>query len=95
MAKNAIIDSLEEKIEKLIEDHDKLLVENKILADNRDKVKNENRELKENITALEKRIANLLLAGGLAGSATDNKKAQARINKLMREIDSCIALMNK
>lgn len=95
MAKNAVIEALAEKVGRLIEENDRLVKENAMLSDKRGRLAAENRELKETIVALEKRIGVLELGNGLVGSSVDRKRAQARINKLMREIDRCIALMNR
>lgn len=51
-------------------------------------------KLKQTVAELERRIGVLELKEGLTGG-TDSKRAQARINRLMREIDRCIALMNR
>lgn len=95
MAKNAVIEALAEKVGRLIEENDRLVKENAMLSEKRGRLAAENRELKETIATLEKRIGVLELGNGLVGSSVDRKRAQARINKLMREIDRCIALMNR
>lgn len=95
MAKNAVIEALAEKVGRLIEENERLVKENAVLSEKRDRLTVENRELKEKIAGLEKRIGVLELGNGLIGSSVDRKRAQARINQLMREIDRCIALMNR
>jgi hypothetical protein len=35
------------------------------------------------------------LAEGLAGGSQNREKARARINRLMREVDKCIAMVGK
>ena len=95
MARHAVIDSLGEKIARLMEDNERLRGELDRTAQQRDKLKTENRELKESIAALEKRLGVLELGSSLSGGGVDTKRARARINRLMREIDRCIALMNR
>ena len=95
MAKNAVIEALAEKVGRLIEENERLVKENAVLSEKRDRLTVENRELKEKIAGLEKRIGVLELGNGLIGSSVDRKRAQVRINQLMREIDRCIALMNR
>ena len=34
------------------------------------------------------------LAAGLAGDRRDKEKARTRVNRLMREVDKCIALLD-
>lgn len=95
MAKNAVIEALAEKVGCLIEENERLVKENAVLSEKKGRLTVENRELKEKIAGLEKRIGVLELGNGLIGSSVDRKRAQARINQLMREIDRCIALMNR
>ena len=47
------------------------------------------------IAELEKRIGVLEISGGMTGAGRNTKLARQRVNLLMREIDRCIALMNK
>ena len=95
MAKNVVIEALAEKVGRLIEENERLVKENAVLSEKKGRLTVENRELKEKIAGLEKRIGVLELGNGLIGSSVDRKRAQARINQLMREIDRCIALMNR
>lgn len=95
MAKNAVIEALAEKVGRLIEENERLVKENAVLSEKKGRLTVENRELKEKIAGLEKRIGVLELGNGLIGNSVDRKRAQARINQLMREIDRCIALMNR
>ena len=74
-----------------MEENDRLFAENRELALRRERLAAENRELKQTVAELERRIE---LKEGLTGG-TDSRRAQARINRLMREIDRCIALMNR
>lgn len=95
MPDNAVIKSLAEKVERLIEDNRLVHGERKELAAANEKLIKDNRDLKQSVAALEKRIKVLELGGGLTGGSADTKQAKARINHLMREIDRCIALMNR
>ena len=47
------------------------------------------------IRELGKELARVQLSQGLAGNAPDQSKAIARVNRLMREVDKCITLLNK
>ncbi len=95
MDQRAIIESLRVKVGRLIGENERLKGECDASSVERDTLRAENRELKLSASALEKRIAMLELGGSLAGGSADTKQARARINRLMREIDRCIALMNK
>lgn len=94
MPEDAIIKSLSEKVARLIEDNRSVRGEREKLVKECGRLKTENRELKHTITALEKRVKVLELGEGFTGGGADTKQAKARINRLMREIDRCIALMN-
>lgn len=95
MAGNAVIDSLGEKIERLMAEHDKALAENGELLRQKAKLAEENKQLKQTVASLQRRIGVLELGSSLTGTAADTKRARARINQLVREIDRCIALMNR
>lgn len=95
MAQQALIGSLGEKIDKLIEENERLRRECESLSVEGDALRRENREQKAAVTALENRVKLLELGEGLTAGTVDTKQARARINNLMREIDRCIALINR
>ena len=83
MESKAVIASLKEKVGKLLADNRMLRAELKKLVAERDR------------TALQKRVQTLETARAFAGSKADNRAARLRVNRLIREIDNCIALMNR
>lgn len=52
-------------------------------------------QLRQENSLLEQKYENVKMAKLLAASGDDNKDAKGRIQKLVREIDKCIALLNK
>ena len=52
-------------------------------------------QLKEEISLLEQKYKNLRLAKMLAASDDETKDAKSKIQKIVREIDKCIAHLNK
>ena len=58
-------------------------------------MRKENRDLQMQVKELGKELARVQLSQGLAGNAPDQSKAIARVNRLMREVDKCITLLNK
>ena len=59
-------------------------------------------QLRDRVSSLEAQLAEqsekeqvLRMAQSLGGEAADNSAAKRRINELVREIDKCIALLNK
>lgn len=92
-----IVTSLQSKIEKLVHLHKKVEDENiKLVLENQDLLKlveEQERQLKE----LDEKNRTLTIASALSdiksiGNATESK---LKINELVREIDKCIALLNK
>lgn len=95
MAVKSIIVELEARQERLIQEHRKMVVECGKLVAERDALKEEKRRLEERVRALDHELERLQLSEGLAGNSADKEKARARVNRLMREVDKCIALLNK
>jgi FtsZ-binding cell division protein ZapB len=93
--KESIINSLEEKIKKLITLHASLRSENENFSSENNDLKsaivNKNNELKD----LQSRYEQLKLAKLLATGSEDVHEAKLKVNKIVREIDKCIALLNK
>ncbi len=95
MSKTAVIDAIRAKIDRLVTDNRRLRGDYAKAIEQRDKAKAENRELTEQIARLEKRVKVLELRESMTGGSEDTKAARARVNRLMREVDKCIALLNK
>ena len=85
-----LVESLGKKIDRVLDDNRRLRSEALGLTTERDRLLRQNR-----IRLLEKRIKTLETAGGFLTSRTDRRTARLRVNRLLREIDGCIALMNK
>ena len=90
---DAVINELNIKVDKLIEQYITSLEQNKILKSEiehlqaeLEKIKRENKTLNDNIKAT--KVANAI-SGGEGGH-----EAKMRINRLVREIDKCITLLN-
>ena len=92
MESKAVIASLKEKVGKLLADNRMLRAELKKLVAERDRTALQKRNAEEKILALEKQVQT---ARAFAGSKADNRAARLRVNRLIREIDNCIALMNR
>lgn len=95
MAKQPIINSLTEKVKRLIDQSAALEARCAELDGQNEKLKAEVRELREQLVSSQREVSKLELGGGFAAGSTDNKRARARINQLMREIDRCLTLINK
>jgi phage shock protein A len=86
---------IHERVEKLISVHSNLQSEIKHLENENLSLKEENGKLKSSVKELEEKIKILKIAGVLSGSEENNSQAKNRINELVREIDRCIALLNR
>lgn len=95
MTKTAVIESVKGKVDRLIAENRNLRGELDKAIGQRDKLKVQNRDLEQQIARLDKRIEVLELRESMAGGSADTKVARARVNRLMREVDKCIALLNK
>ena len=73
-----------------IAENEKKALEQKVLT-----LKDEIELLKKEITEISKKNEQLRLATHLLSGVDENREARQKINKLIREIDKCIALLNK
>ena len=95
MAEKEVIRRLEAHILRLIDDHREAIRQRDEALAGRDALKTQIRTLQERIHALDAELARVELSEGLAGKSPDREKAKARVNRLMREVDKCITLLNK
>lgn len=93
MAEKSVIASLRAHIGQLIADHRRMSGLCEELGRQSAALKAENRALQERIRELERELSRMQLTAGLAGDGRDREKARARVNRLMREVDKCIALL--
>lgn len=95
MADKSVITNIEARVRQLIDDHRRLSELCTELTAQRDALRVEKRSLEEQIRRLDAEVARLQLAEGLAGEGPNREKARARVNRLMREVDKCIALLGQ
>ncbi|MCH5335679.1 MAG: hypothetical protein J1D86_07765 [Alistipes sp.] len=93
MAEKGVIMNIASHVERLIESHGVLSRSCAQLTAQRDALQDENRALKMRVRELETQLSKLRLSDGLSGGAADREGARARINRLLREVDRCIALL--
>jgi len=95
MADKSVITNIEVRVGQLIEDHRRLKgLCNEMTAECM-ALRSEKRRLETRIRELEVEVARMQLAEGLAGGSSDRNKARARVNRLMREVDKCIKLLEQ
>lgn len=95
MADKSVITDLGSRIRQLIDDHKRLTALCAELTAENGALKTENRALLEQRKKLETELSRMQLTAGLTGDGYSRDKARARVNRLMREVDKCIALLAK
>lgn len=95
MADKSVIVNIEARIRELIEDHKRIGGLCRELTAERDALKAANRTLEERVRELDAELSRMQLAEGLSGESRNREKARARVNRLMREVDKCIALLGR
>lgn len=95
MATREIIANLTAQVRRLMAEHaGQAELCGRLKADG-DALRRENRALQERVRSLEEELSRVRLAQGLAGGGDDRDRARARVNRLVREVDKCIALLNR
>ena len=69
--------------------------DNIILSNEVNKLNSELNIYKEKLEEIENKYNNLRLARSIADGDSDNKDVKLKLNRIIREIDNCIALLNK
>jgi putative cell wall-binding protein len=90
-----LLEEFKKRLNKLIELCDRLKYENNQLSEAKLRFEEEVRMLNQEKDVLEKKIEDLKLAKSLMATDENSHNARIRINRIVREIDNCIALMNK
>ena len=88
-----MIERLRQRIQQLISAYETERQERKRLEIELEKSLTQNKACKEQITELERTIDNLKLADAFKSGNTDNTEARKKIDRLIKEIDKCITLM--
>lgn len=83
------------KVKQMIARHEKLKQEKDQLRGQLQELEETINQLRRENSLLEQKYENIKMAKMLVASDEDNKDAKSKIQKLVREIDKCIALLNK
>ncbi len=90
-----LLTNFEFKVKQIIAKHEALKQEKSQLQARTKDLEELINQLRRENQILEQKYENLKLAKMLVASDDENKDAKNRIQKLVREIDKCIALLNK
>jgi cell division septum initiation protein DivIVA len=86
---------LNRKIDDLLKVYSILKEENKDLKSRNESLKREVQEKEARMKELEMKYDRIKLSGAILGEGENATEAKRRINELMREIDKCIALLDR
>jgi chromosome segregation ATPase len=86
---------LNKKLEELFEKYNNLRTKNKDLAKENDTLKRYLQERDEKVKELEIKYERIKISGALMGEGEGAVEAKQKINELVREIDRCVALLNR
>ncbi|PIP54494.1 MAG: hypothetical protein COX07_05040 [Bacteroidetes bacterium CG23_combo_of_CG06-09_8_20_14_all_32_9] len=89
-----LIISLKDKIFKLIVLVNEVKNKNDVLLKNKGELESQLNEKKLLIQEVEQKYKNLKLGKIIDISGTDIRDARIKINKIVRDVDNCIALLN-
>ncbi len=90
-----IVVELQKKINRLIDRHVGLKQEVFRLNEEKERIVSELNESTTSYRELEKKFENLKLSGDILTKSGEPGEAKKRINQIVREIDKCIALLNR
>jgi len=90
-----IVDSLENKISKLLHKMELLNLANIRLEENLVSMKNQHEAYKNSVLEWEQKYNSLKMASSILGSNADKTEAKLKINTLIRELDHCIVQLSE
>ena len=88
-----MLDNIKQKIGQLIAAYEKERMERIKLQAALEQSQKQNEAYKMQITELERQIDNLKLTSAFMADGSNNDQARKNIDRLMKEIDKCIKLM--
>ncbi|MCX6261697.1 MAG: hypothetical protein NTY95_12875 [Bacteroidia bacterium] len=86
---------LNKKVEVLFEKYNDLRTKNGDLMKENDTLKRYLQERDEKVKELEIKYERIKISGALMGEGESAVEAKQKINELVREIDRCVALLNR
>jgi predicted nucleic acid-binding Zn-ribbon protein len=86
---------LNKKIDELLTRYNDLITKNRELNKENERLKVMLQESEDKFINLENRYERIKISGALLGSGENAIEAKKKINDLVREIDRCVALLNR
>ena len=91
----AIIKNIVDKLEKLVKNYKNLQLENSKLQKDNDALKVSLKEKEDSILSLQDKVKLINISKSIDADKEGVKATRLKINEYVREIDNCIALLNK
>jgi len=91
----ATIGQLRNKVEKLVNLHEKLMQEYQQLKTRQEQLKSQIHSQQQQISELEEKNRVIRLGQMVSGSDQNTREIKLKINEYIREIDRCLALINR
>ena len=92
---SGIVDSLENRINKLLHQHEKLKLQNQALTGELEGLKSQQELFVSEIDTWRDKCNSLKLANSMLGSDQHKRETKLKINALVREIDQCISQLSE
>ena len=89
-----LLSRVETKLRKLISEYRLIQAENQLLNHHKSQLEEELAQAQATIDDLKKQNDHLVLVNQIGGSGDDRRKAKQQIDRMVREIDQCLALLN-
>jgi cell shape-determining protein MreC len=90
-----LLREFKDKLEQMIGLHQKMKAESQLLKEEKKRLNEQLNLLTISNRDLAKKVEDLRFAKTLVGANEDSHEAKIKINRLVREIDKCISLLNK
>ena len=90
-----IVDSLENRISKLLHKYDKVQQNNLTLEEELKILKSQQNQSQQEIEQWREKCGSLKLANSMLGSDQHKRETKLKINALVREIDQCISQLSE
>ncbi len=90
-----LIEELKSRLERLLSIIEREREEKLVLRNSNLELQKKSKIYQARISELELKYANLKIAKSLLADSEDSHNAKIRVNRIVREIDKCIALLNR
>ncbi len=88
-----MLENIKNNIERLSAAYESVKYENGTLKDELEQSRTQIEDCRKQIIELERQIDNLKLTSAFLGDSGSNAEAKSKVEKMIKEIDKCISLM--